>query len=206
MRLTEVLKQATLNLDAECRRKLDAIFKTEPPPLSAPSLAPPTPGPVLPTEMPQESSPEEAARGILHEPPSPINEPTSDEEEARPAAIARAVEEAKGPADRLFAAVTRQLSRAEIMGREDALKAIQKEFDDIGAMGAWKLESVREEADVREEALGAEDHSHCRLVSHLFGEERRLRAIKEIIERQSVLSRRRSQGRERQSSALSIRP
>ena len=38
------------------------------------------------------------------------------------------------------------------MRREDALKAIQEEFDGIGALGAWKLELVREEADVREEA------------------------------------------------------
>ena len=110
--------------------------------------------------MPRESAREEPVRDILDEPPSPIYEPTSDEEESRPAAIARAVEEAKDPADRLFAAVTRQLSRAEIMGREDALKAIQKEFDGIGAMGAWKLESVREEADVREEAIREQNHPY----------------------------------------------
>ena len=42
-------------------------------------------------------------------------------------------------------AVTRQLSRAEIMGREAALRAIRKELDGIGAMGAWRLDSVREE-------------------------------------------------------------
>ena len=133
--------------NAECRRKFDTIFKTEPPPLPAPSTAPPTPGPSLSTEMPRESARDEPVRDILDEPPSPIYEPTSDEEEAR-------------PADRLFAAVTRQLSKAEIMGREDALKAIQKEFDGIGAMGAWKLESVREEADVREEAIREQKTIH----------------------------------------------
>ena len=133
--------------NAERRRKFDTIFKTEPPPLPAPSTAPPTPGPSLSTEMPRESARDEPVRDILDEPPSPIYETTSDEEEAR-------------PADRLFAAVTRQLSKAEIIGREDALKAIQKEFDGIGAMGAWKLESVREEADVREEAIREQKTIH----------------------------------------------
>ena len=67
---------------------------------------------------------------------------------------------ANDPADTLFSAATRQLSRAEIMGREDALKAIQKEFDGIGAMGAWKLESVREDADVCEEAVRGQKTIH----------------------------------------------
>ena len=149
--------------NAECRRKFDAIFKAvkaETPLLPAPSSAPSTSGPVLSREMPKASAPDQVARGILDEPSSPIYEPTSDEEEARPVAIARAVEETKDLADRLFAAVTRQLSRAEIMGREDALKAIQKEFDGIGAMGAWKLEPVREEPDVCEGAIREQKTIH----------------------------------------------
>ena len=155
--------------------------------------------------MPQESAREEPVRDILDEPPSPIYEPTSDEEQTRPAAIARAVEEAKDPADRLFAAVTRQLSRAEIMGREDSLKAIQKEFNGIGAMGAWKLESVREGSDVREEAIREQKTIHIADLLAICSEKNvyRVRAIKEILEGQSVLQRRRSQGRERQPCALS---
>ncbi len=112
--------------NAECRRKFDTIFKTEPPPLPAPSTAPPTPGPSLSTEMPRESARDEPVRDILDEPPSPIYEPTSDEEEAR-------------PADRLFAAVTRQLSKAEIMGREDALKPSRRSLtaSEQWERGSW---------------------------------------------------------------------
>ena len=47
------------------------------------------------------------------------------------------------------AAVTRQLPRAEVLSREDAIAAIKKEFDGIGAMGTWDLESVEEEDAVR---------------------------------------------------------
>ena len=46
------------------------------------------------------------------------------------------------------------------MGREDALKAVQKEFDGLGATGAWKLESVREEADVLDEAIREQKTIH----------------------------------------------
>ena len=86
--------------NAECRKKFDTIFKKESPPLASSAGAPPTPGPVLTHEMPEEPPQEEVVRDLLDEPPSPIEyEPTTDEEDARPAAIARAVKEAKKPAD-----------------------------------------------------------------------------------------------------------
>ena len=45
--------------------------------------------------------------------------------------------------------VTRQLPRAEVLSRPDALDAIRKEFDGISQMGTWDLKSVQEEEEVR---------------------------------------------------------
>eukprot|EP00435_Cladocopium_sp_Y103_P008030 s2775_g2.t1 len=50
-------------------------------------------------------------------------------------------------------AVTRQLPRSEVLSREDAIAAIKKEFDGIGAMGTWDLESVQEEESVKRRAI-----------------------------------------------------
>ena len=152
--------------NAECRRKFDELYKKDtttsssskgPPPLPAPAEAPPTPGPSLVREMPDEPSleprPCAPERDILDEDEDDLYAPGTPIEDPLPAAIARGCDEAVDDGEKLFAAVTRQLSRAEIMGREDALRAIQKEFDGIGAMGAWRLDSVREEDEVRAEAL-----------------------------------------------------
>ena len=51
------------------------------------------------------------------------------------------------------AMVTRQLPRSEVIARPDALEAIKKEFDGIGKMGTWDLESVEEESVVRKRAI-----------------------------------------------------
>ena len=37
------------------------------------------------------------------------------------------------------ALATRQLPRSEVLSREDAIAAIKKEIDGIGAMGTWDL-------------------------------------------------------------------
>ena len=49
--------------------------------------------------------------------------------------------------------VTRQLPRAEVLSRQDALDAIRKEFDGISKMGTWDLESVTEEDTIRAKAI-----------------------------------------------------
>ena len=51
-----------------------------------------------------------------------------------------------------FAAVTKLLSRAEMLADPAALKAVQDEARGLEAAGAWDLESVREYADVKAEA------------------------------------------------------
>ena len=55
--------------------------------------------------------------------------------------------------ERLPALVTRQLPRSEVLSREDAIAAIKKEFDGIGAMGTWDLEMVEEEETVKRRAV-----------------------------------------------------
>ena len=40
-----------------------------------------------------------------------------------------------------------------MLSRPDALQAIRKEFDGVGSMGTWELESVDEEFRVKEAAL-----------------------------------------------------
>ena len=51
-----------------------------------------------------------------------------------------------------FAAVTKLLSRAEMLADPAALKAVQDEARGLEAAGTWDLESVREYADVKAEA------------------------------------------------------
>ena len=56
--------------------------------------------------------------------------------------------------------VTRQLPRAEVLSRQDALDAIRKEFDGIGKMGTWDLESVEEEDTIRAKAIAEGETIH----------------------------------------------
>ena len=56
--------------------------------------------------------------------------------------------------------VTRQLPRAEVLSRPDALDAIRKEFDGISQMGTWDLKSVQEEEEVRRIAISENETIH----------------------------------------------
>ena len=58
----------------------------------------------------------------------------------------------------------------EILSRPDALQAIHKEFDGVGSMGTWELESVDEEFRVKEAALQSGETIHianCRLACNM---------------------------------------
>ena len=56
--------------------------------------------------------------------------------------------------------MTRQLTRNEVLSRPDALQAIRTEFDGVGSMGTWELESVDEEFRVKEAALQSGETIH----------------------------------------------
>ena len=47
-----------------------------------------------------------------------------------------------------------------MLSRPDALQAIRKEFDGVGSMGTWELESVDEEFRVKEAALQSGETIH----------------------------------------------
>ena len=61
-------------------------------------------------------------------------------------------ENADASVTQCFAAVTKLLSRAEMLADPAALKAVQDEARGLEAAGTWDLESVREYADVKAEA------------------------------------------------------
>eukprot|EP00435_Cladocopium_sp_Y103_P022705 s3286_g5.t1 len=93
----------------------------------------PTPKPILDgeeTDYEPSIAPEQFPGDEVPECP-----PRSDDEELQPAAV------------------TRQLPRSEVLSREEAIAAIKKEFDGIGAMGTWDLESVEEEESVKKRAI-----------------------------------------------------
>ena len=56
------------------------------------------------------------------------------------------------PCEEVNAAVTKLLSRAEMLSSPEALQAVKAEADGLVAKGTWDLSSVREQDDVRSEA------------------------------------------------------
>ena len=111
----------------ECKARFDAIFSRR-----GESVGP-TPKPILDgeeTDYEPSIAPEQFPGDEVPECP-----PRSDDEELQPAAV------------------TRQLPRSEVLSREDAIAAIKKEFDGIGAMGTWDLGSVEEEESVKKRAI-----------------------------------------------------
>ena len=100
----------------ECKARFDAIFSMRG------EAVGPTPKPIADgeeTEYEPSLAPEPFPEEDVPECP-----PRSDDE-----------------ADPVPALVTRQLPRSEVLSREDAIAAIKKEFDGIGALGTWDLET-----------------------------------------------------------------
>jgi hypothetical protein len=58
------------------------------------------------------------------------------------------------------ALVTRQLPRSEVLSRKDAIAAIKKEFDGIGAMCMGSIETVEEEEAVKKRAIASGQTIH----------------------------------------------
>ena len=111
----------------ECKARFDAIFSMRG------EAVGPTPKPIADGEETE------------YEPSPPEPFPEEDVPECPP----RSDDEA----DHAPALVTRQLRRSEVLSREDAIAAIKKEFDGIGAMGTWDLETVEEEETVQKRAI-----------------------------------------------------
>ena len=112
----------------ECKTRYDAIFSRR-----GESVGP-TPKPIqdgVETEYEPSIAPDQFPEDEV-----PICPPRlDDDEELQPAAV------------------TRQLPRSEVLARADAIAAIKKEFDGIGDMGTWDLESVEEEEVVKRRAI-----------------------------------------------------
>ena len=112
----------------ECKTRYDAIFSRR-----GESVGP-TPKPIqdgVETEYEPSIAPDQFPEDEV-----PICPPRlDDDEELQPAAV------------------TRQLPRSEVLSRADAIAAIKKEFDGIGDMGTWDLESVEEEEVVKRRAI-----------------------------------------------------
>ena len=133
----------------ECRARFDGIYGIRggsvPP---TPGAVPPTPGAAPPTPAVHPPAVEERASGSGH-PRDPLDDDIVPE--CPPEDIF----------DEMFpAAVTRQLPRAEVLSRPDALQAIRKEFDGIASMGAWDWNSVDEEANVKKRAIENNETIH----------------------------------------------
>ena len=158
-KLCQGCDKGTTRHNAECRAKFDAAYRDAPKtPTVGPasSDAPRTPAvePAL-HEAPRSPAPEPASSSRpAAGPPEPMLE---DSEEARIERLVNMFEyspdDLPGLVASLFGMVTRQLSRSEVLSRPDALEAIRKEFQGIGDMGTWNLDTVREEGRVRAEAL-----------------------------------------------------
>ena len=138
-----------------CRERFDAIFPREAvaPPTPAPDVgAPKTPGP-LPMPKSSEktsSSPSTGAAEKEHW----VEPETTEGPEYSPDELPEGYVPPEDVAAGVYALVTRQLTRNEVLSRPDALQAIRKEFDGVGSMGTWELESVHdEEFRVKEAAL-----------------------------------------------------
>ena len=111
----------------ECKARFDAIFSRR-----GKSVGP-TPKPVADgeeTNYEPSIAPDQFPDDKVPECP-----PRSDDEGTVPALAAR------------------QLPRSEVLSREDAIAAIKKEIDGIGAMGTWDLETVEEEEVVKRRAI-----------------------------------------------------
>ena len=101
------------------------------------------------------------------------------------------------------AAVTRQLPRAEVLSCEDAIAAIKKEFDGIGAMGTWDLDSVEEEDAVRKRALATGQTIHLADLLVVWSEKHvELEPQYRTLKRKSMLQRRSSPHREGQLGVI----
>ena len=126
----------------ECRDRFDNIYGVR-----GTSL-PPTPGAAPPTPAIHPPAREERASGSGH-PRDPLDDDIVPE--CPPEDIF----------DEVFpAAVTRQLPRAEVIARPDALQAIRKEFDGIANMGTWDWDSVDEEYNVKRRAIDNNETIH----------------------------------------------
>ena len=64
------------------------------------------------------------------------------------------------PCAEVNAAVTKLLSRAEMLSSPEALQAVKAEADGLVAKGTWDLSSVREQDDVRSEAKATKTSVH----------------------------------------------
>ena len=126
---------ATTRHSSECKVKFDAIFSRRGESVG-PTLKPIADGEE--TDYEASIAPDQFPGDEVPECP-PLSD---DEDELQPAAV------------------TRQLPRAEVLSREDAIAAIKKEFDGIGAMGTWDLESVEEEEAARKRALATGQTIH----------------------------------------------
>ena len=132
---------------AECRARFDGIYGLRSGVPPTPSVAPPTPAALPPTPAGERAS----SSGHACDPLDDDIVPECPPEE---------------PADEVFpAAVTRQLPRAEVIARPDALKAIRKEFDGVASMGTWDWASVDEEHNVKKRAI--ENHETIHLADLL---------------------------------------
>ena len=138
----------------ECKARFDAIFGTR--------SAPPTPAPIGSGAEPSGAirdgsySPSIASQLNMDDDIVPECPPRSDEEDegnedGEPVSSVSRSPSVFGP--ELPAAVTRQLPRDEVLSRQDALQAIRKEFQGIGSMGTWDLESVTEEHIVKKRSI-----------------------------------------------------
>ena len=129
----------------ECKARFDEVFSYRGEPVG------PTPRPIG-DETPEPVAPDNAASSGY----APTELMDYDEvPECPPDPDVRIPEEEPLPA-----LVTRQLPRSEVLARPDALDAIKKEFEGIGNMGTWDLDSVEEEHMVRKRAIDNGTKTH----------------------------------------------
>ena len=144
---------ATTAITRRVASDFDAIFPREAaaPPTPAPDVgAPKTPG-TLPTPRSSEKTSSSPSTGAEKE--HWVEPETTEGPEYSPDELPEGYVPPEDVAAGVYALVTRQLTRNEVLSRPDALQAIRKEFDGVGSMGTWELESVDEEFRVKEAAL-----------------------------------------------------